>query len=63
MRYATVIKIVSIFGEFNHHFFFKCSILSSAHDLIILLDLTIYKLFATRADLYRTVYTHAKVKV
>ncbi|XP_034706607.1 deoxynucleoside triphosphate triphosphohydrolase SAMHD1 homolog [Vitis riparia] len=24
--------------------------------------LTIYKLFATRADLYRTVYTHAKVK-
>lgn len=26
-------------------------------------DLTIHKLFATRADLYRTVYTHAKVKV
>lgn len=30
---------------------FKCS------------DLTIHKLFATRADLHRTVYTHAKVKV
>ncbi|KAK7270100.1 hypothetical protein RIF29_23001 [Crotalaria pallida] len=27
------------------------------------LDLTIHKLFATRADLYRTVYTHPKVKV
>ncbi|KAK7287226.1 hypothetical protein RIF29_00370 [Crotalaria pallida] len=26
------------------------------------LDLTIRKLFATRADLYRTVYTHPKVK-
>jgi len=26
-------------------------------------DLTIHKLFATRADLHRTVYTHAKVKV
>ncbi|KAK7301478.1 hypothetical protein RJT34_12343 [Clitoria ternatea] len=25
--------------------------------------LTIHKLFATRADLYRTVYTHSKVKV
>ena len=24
--------------------------------------LTVHKLFATRADLYRTVYTHAKVK-
>lgn len=26
-------------------------------------DLTIHKLFATRADLYRTVYMHPKVKV
>lgn len=26
-------------------------------------DLTISKLFTTRADLYRTVYTHPKVKV
>lgn len=26
-------------------------------------DLTIHKLFSTRADLHRTVYTHAKVKV
>ncbi|CAL5189340.1 unnamed protein product [Lathyrus oleraceus] len=26
------------------------------------LDLTIHKLFATRADMYRTVYTHPKVK-
>ena len=26
-------------------------------------DLTIHKLFTTRADLHRTVYTHAKVKV
>ncbi|XP_050905051.1 uncharacterized protein LOC127118845 isoform X3 [Lathyrus oleraceus] len=25
-------------------------------------DLTIHKLFATRADMYRTVYTHPKVK-
>lgn len=31
--------------------------------LISLSDLTIHKLFATRADLHRTVYTHAKVKV
>lgn len=30
---------------------------------ISLSDLTIHKLFATRADLHRTVYTHAKVKV
>ena len=26
-------------------------------------DLTIHKLFAARADLHRTVYMHAKVKV
>lgn len=31
--------------------------------LIFGTDLTIHKLFATRADLHRTVYTHAKVKV
>jgi hypothetical protein len=31
--------------------------------LMFLSDLTIYKLFSSRADLHRTVYTHAKVKV
>lgn len=33
------------------------------HNLGILADLTVHKLFATRADLYRTVYVHPKVKV
>jgi hypothetical protein len=27
------------------------------------IDLSVHKLFTTRADLHRTVYTHAKVKV
>ncbi|KAF6164313.1 hypothetical protein GIB67_029196 [Kingdonia uniflora] len=36
--------------------------LTSAYVWILCLDLTIHKLFATRADLHRTVYTHAKVK-
>lgn len=44
--------------------FFYVVIIVLLHVKIInLVDLTVYKLFATRADLYRTVYTHAKVKV
>lgn len=40
--------------------FYHYSLTCEYHKLT---DLTIHKLFATRADLYRTVYRHAKVKV
>ena len=35
----------------------------TCHVSLGIVDLSIHKLFSTRADLHRTVYTHAKVKV
>nr|CAB3472538.1 unnamed protein product [Digitaria exilis] len=39
-----------------------CSLLSNLWTLKNFRDLSIHKLFSTRADLHRTVYTHRKVK-
>ena len=61
MRSVIVLKSVSTFAGnlpilvmLDHDF---------THTYDEISDLTIHKLFATRADLYRTVYTHPKVKV
>jgi hypothetical protein len=53
--------LVYVENSFITFYFRTCYILHVV--LISLSDLTIHKLFATRADLHRTVYTHAKVKV
>lgn len=61
MRYAIEPKIVStqVLPGFYLFLFDLCLTICVDKSL----DLTIHKLFATRADLHRTVYTHAKVKV